>query len=406
MGIVLSHTTARAVYQTAHSIARTGIEPLSDAEINQSCPDKELIENASRWLVVHSIRLEDEAPLEVMVFNRNKGRTLSGCRCHVSSKRFSSSRFIRLDRNLYVVGIELCALQAATYLPFRELVEYYFELCGAYSLGTSSGIDVSYTERPQLTSTADLKRFFNTLNACDGLIAARKAIKCVRDGCRSPMETAFVMMLTLPKRDGGLGIRAIETDYEVKVPSNARALTRRTRFYMDAYLKRSRTDIEYNGFHHDTDEGRAIDEERKNALASMGYGIITISRHSFMRAAPFTRVMEAIQRKEGIRHSRLPEDFGVKQENLRRFVLRRFTERQRLIEEKRQQDTQERHRLDYENALLNGVIANTPVDISSHMDGMQYDVRETGISSETGNDRTEGMVFGSSTEAVDRTSVD
>lgn len=48
MGIVLSHTTARAVYQTALSIARTGIEPLSDAEINQSCPDKELIENASR----------------------------------------------------------------------------------------------------------------------------------------------------------------------------------------------------------------------------------------------------------------------------------------------------------------------------------------------------------------------
>lgn len=181
------------------------------------------------------------SPTEVLVFNRNKGRTLSGCRCHVSSKRFSSSRFIRLDRNLYVVGIELCALQAATYLPFRELVEYYFELCGAYSLGTSSGIDVSYTERPQLTSTADLKRFFNTLNACDGLIAARKTIKCVRDGCRSPMETAFVMMLTLPKRDGGLGIRTIETDYEVKVPSNARALTRRTKFYMDAYLKRSRT---------------------------------------------------------------------------------------------------------------------------------------------------------------------
>ena len=86
--------------------------------------------------------------------------------------------------------------------------------------------------------------------------------------------------------------------------------------------------------------------------------------------------------------------------------MRRFTERQRLIEEKRQQDTQERHRLDYENALLNGVIANTSVDISSHMDGMQYDARETEISSETGNDRTEGMVFGSSTEAVDRTSVD
>lgn len=73
---------------------------------------------------------------------------------------------------------------------------------------------------------------------------------------------------------------------------------------MDAYLKKSRTDIEYNGFYHDAEEDRAIDEERKNALASMGYGIITVSRYSFMHASAFVRVMEAIQRKEGIRPSR------------------------------------------------------------------------------------------------------
>lgn len=82
------------------------------------------------------------------------------------------------------------------------------------------------------------------------------------------------------KKEGGLGIRALETDYEIKVANVAKGLTRRTKFYMDAYLKRSRIDIEYNGFHHDTEENRAIDEERKNALAAMGYGIITISRHS------------------------------------------------------------------------------------------------------------------------------
>ena len=73
-------------------------------------------------------------------------------------------------------------------------------------------------------------------------------------------------MLALPKNEGGLGIRAIETDYEIKVASVAKDLTRRTKFYMDAYLKRSRIDIEYNGFHHDTEENRAVDEERKTPL--------------------------------------------------------------------------------------------------------------------------------------------
>lgn len=36
------------------------------------------------------------------------------------------------------------------------------------------------------------------------------------------METAFVMMLTLPKSEGGLGIKGIETDYEVKVTAAAK----------------------------------------------------------------------------------------------------------------------------------------------------------------------------------------
>ena len=51
-------------------------------------------------------------------------------------------------------------------------------------------------------------------------------------------------------------------------------------------LKKSRTDIEYNVYH-DAEEDRAIDEERKNALASMGYGIITVSRYSFYACQRF-----------------------------------------------------------------------------------------------------------------------
>lgn len=84
-----------------------------------------------------------------------------------------------LKDGIFIVGVELCALQAATYLPFRELVEYYFELCSAYSLGTGSS--TSYNERFALTSTERLKQFFNSITRCDGLALARKAIQCVRD---------------------------------------------------------------------------------------------------------------------------------------------------------------------------------------------------------------------------------
>ncbi|RGJ84996.1 hypothetical protein DXD42_02635 [Collinsella sp. TM04-9] len=328
-----------------------------------------------------------------MVFDRRNARYALNCQCHVSSKRFSNSRFIELKDGIFIVGVELCALQAATYLPFRELVEYYFELCGVYSLGTDSS--TSYIERFALTSTERLKQFFNSITRCDGLALARKAIQYVRDGCRSPMETAFVMMLTLPKSEGGLGIKGIETDYEVQVTAAAKNLTRRNKFFMDAYLKKSRTDIEYNGFYHDAEEDRAIDEERKNALASMGYGIITVSRYSFMHASAFVRVMEAIQRKEGIRPSRLPKDFQIMQEDLRQFVLRRFIEEKKRIQKQLRQDSEDRQRIDLEKATLEGIALDDPtINEVPAIDDMQTVESDSPSFAQISSLAPEGRIFG------------
>lgn len=394
----MSHTTARAVYQTAHSVSAEVAEPYSPAAIYGSCPSGTLLDAAAEWLTKHNVTLDANDFLEVMVFDRKNARYAMNCQCHVSSKRFSSSRFIELGDGIFVVGIELCALQAATYLSFRELVEYYFELCGAYSLGASTS--TSYSERFALTSTERLKQFFNSLTRCDGLTLARKAIQCVRDGCRSPMETAFVMMLTLPKSEGGLGIKGIETDYEVQVTAAAKNLTRRKKFFMDAYLKKSRTDVEYNGFYHDAEEDRAIDEERKNALASMGYGIITVSRYSFMHASSFVRVMEAIQRKEGIRPSRLPKDFQIMQEDLRQFVLKRFIEEKNRTQKQLRQDSEERQRIDLEKAMLEGITLDDPtINEAPAIDDMQTAEPDSPSFAQRSCRTPEGRVFGTGNKA-------
>jgi hypothetical protein len=209
------------------------------------------------------------------------------------------------------------------------------------------------------------------------------------------METAFVMMLTLPKSEGGLGIKGIETDYEVQVTAAAKNLTRRKKFFMDAYLKKSRTDIEYNGFYHDAEEDRAIDEERKNALASMGYGIITVSRYSFMHASSFVRVMEAIQRKEGIRPSRLPKDFQIMQEDLRLFVLRRFIEEKKRIQEELRQDSEERQRIDLEKAMLESITLDDPtINEAPAIDDMQIVEPGSPSLNQTSSFTPEGRVFG------------
>lgn len=214
-------------------------------------------------------------------------------------------------------------------LNLSELVEYYFEICGSYALETSD--DIQYRERPALTSVEELRAFFSEASGYRGSNKALKALSYVREGCRSPLETAFVMMLTMPKSMGGLAIRAIKTDYPIPVPKRYAALTRRTVFYLDALLENSMTDIEYNGFYHDEPEQQSIDEERRNTLRNMGYAVITVSRHSFFKQSAFRRIMEAIRIREKIWPGRLPDNFAILQETLRQFVLRRYFEYGRRV---------------------------------------------------------------------------
>lgn len=367
MGIVLSHTTAKAVYQTAYSVVSSATGAM-DADANTDLiPQNVEIKSAKTWLDRHGVPFD--GPLELLVSNAAHRRLSKKCICHVARHEVADAELLKLDQGLFIVSIEECALQAATYLSLPELVEYYFELCGAYAYSTED--PSNYESRPALTSTANLKQHFGQMHQRHGVELARQAIRYVRDKCRSPMETAFVMMLTLPRKFGGLGIRDLETDYEIKVGKVARDLTRRTKFYFDAYLKRSRTDIEYNGFYHDSDENRAIDEERKNALKAMGYEIVTVSRHSFFEKKAFARVMLSIIRREGIRPSRLPEDFFIEQERLRQFVLRRYIEKRRREEEACLKARRERDKAAQENELAMGVEDDPSINEAPELSDMQ-----------------------------------
>ena len=53
MSIVLSHTTAKAVYQAVHSVSAKGIESCNPAAIYGSCPTGTLLDAAAEWLTKH-----------------------------------------------------------------------------------------------------------------------------------------------------------------------------------------------------------------------------------------------------------------------------------------------------------------------------------------------------------------
>lgn len=85
MSIVLSHTTAKAVYQAVHSVSAKGIESCNPAAIYGSCPTGTLLDAAAEWLTKHDVSLGANDSLEVMVFDRRNARYAMDCQCHVSS---------------------------------------------------------------------------------------------------------------------------------------------------------------------------------------------------------------------------------------------------------------------------------------------------------------------------------
>ena len=204
----------------------------------------------------------------------------------------------------------------------RELVEFGYEICGGYELPADGCGD--YRERVALTSPDPLRAFIEGLSGVRGVKAARRAVRYVRGGSRSPMETSHVMMLVLPKRMGGLGVRGLLMDYRVDIPYALRRLTRRGYVMCDACVPRACLDIEYNGFHHDEEQRKVEDEERRNVLEALGFHVKVLTKAAFFDAYSFRRHVLSIMQILSMRVCDLPKGFWGAQEELRHFVLRRW----------------------------------------------------------------------------------
>ena len=319
---VLSHSTARLI----HRLPREALNPVllhkGIAAIRSSAPTKRELVDIRAKLIERGMSEEAVQTLEFTVTEPRSCRNLNGMRTHVHTKPIPINNLVYLGDDLYVVDIRLCALQAACQMKLEELVEYYFEICSGYSLPLDD--DDPYQTRPPLTSVQLLEEYFSCQKHEHGLRFARRAVRFTRDGARSPMETALALLFVLPKSCGGLSIRDIELNYYVRVTDAARKVTRRAYFYFDIYIKRARLDVEYNGRIHESEDAESIDEERKNALDAMGYQLVTFRRQSLFDAAAFKRIMVSVRRRVGIGPAHLPAGFDEQQEQLRKFVLRRW----------------------------------------------------------------------------------
>ncbi len=279
------------------------------------------IEWARRLLVARGVPKSETESIDVLVLRDRDRRFGKGVTAHTWPYPIPPDGLIKIDRGVYVVSPLLCLQQVAIKLSEVELIELLLEVCGRYALVPGS---FDMLKRDPLTSVAELRKYCSAIKGQHGSHKLRRVLGKVRDGARSPMETAFFMMLMLPRRLGGEGLAGLEMAHRIDVKGKAKLLTRRSYFECDAFLSRTKTDFEYNGIVHEEEGQFVTDAERVNALEAMGYNVITITRRSFFDKGAFGRLMRAIELRVGRRGNRAPEDFTQRQDELRRFVLRRY----------------------------------------------------------------------------------
>ena len=322
--LVLSHATARLFHNAPHPPASTLVYPRVQAPFACAAPNIPRVSDARKALVACGIPSAKLTSIDVMVAKQDQKRSARGVRCHLWSHDLPANSLIELEQGIYVAGVELCALQAATYMNELELIEYYYELCSTYCMPLADSESYRDLKTPR-TTTRKLRRFFHALPPrSQGRRRALRALAHVRDGSRSPLESAMVMTVACPQRLGGLGISDICMNYSVPVTARARALTRRSKLICDAFIKQGAQDLEYHGFFHDEDEQKAIDNERRQAMQAMGYTTIEVIKQQFFDTIAYRRVLAAIRLNAGLPDSPAIEGFDEKQEALRQFVLRRW----------------------------------------------------------------------------------
>lgn len=328
--ICLSHKTAWLLY---HASGRFDVlERKVDYGIHGAAPmPKRLADCVAHFLADCGVPAQELETIDSLVsFAFERSHPGGSFRIHSLGMPVPADNLVELVPGLLVVDPRLCFVQAASWLNELELIEFGYELCGSYELPVQAttaeaeprdGGTVGYTVRRPLTTRVALQEFVKGHSGFKGSRAAAKALVRVRDGSRSPMETAAALAIVMPRCRGGLGFKGVELNYRVDIPDEFRSLTASGYFEVDIFAPRKNAGVEYDGGAHAEASRRAHDAERLATLNAMGMRIQTLTKGQFANQLAFHRAMNAIARMFGIKADASLE-FQRAQNELRQALIR------------------------------------------------------------------------------------
>ena len=248
-------------------------------------------------------------PLDAVVSSRAARRASAALRSHVFEAPLPRGGVVDVGGGLCVSSPELCFFWMASELSLVKLIELGFELCGSYSLPGPVPDEEGAYKRPPLTSTKKLAAFVAQMEGAHGVRKATQALRYITDGSASPMETVLVMLLALPYKLGGYGLYMPELNARVTPAKTAKKIASKSHYYCDLFWPDVDVAAEYDSDQFHTGADRiASDSKRRNALATMGVLVVTVTNQQIRNTVELEKVAKQLAAGIGkqLRHNEKP----------------------------------------------------------------------------------------------------
>lgn len=140
--------------------------------------------------------------------------------------------------NVYVASPELVFIQLASKLDIHHLILLGLQLC-SHSPGKAS---------EAISTCQKLSSLVGEMKGHRGHRKAIQALRYIRNGSASIMESMAFMVLTLPNTLGGFGLSDPVFNYEIKIRGDYGRRLGQNRCYVDLYYKSAKVAVEYDSF--------------------------------------------------------------------------------------------------------------------------------------------------------------
>ena len=238
--IVLSHISALVAYRTPELARRlmnnrsagiTGVD-VSRVEAPSTA-------DASRIHTAYGIPL----PLHALVFHECDRRKASKrVHCHMCGEQLPPESVIHLDDDVYVCSPELTFIQLCCRSDLENRLMLGSELASSFAINPAGRHGL--VKRPPVLTTRTLLEAVDTQPDLPGAAKARASAPYLVANARSPKECELALLLTLPRRLGGRGIRNVDVNKRIELSPEAQAIARRAYLVADLFLRASSTDTE------------------------------------------------------------------------------------------------------------------------------------------------------------------